>query len=265
MNELKQKLGSKVKELNPTAEVAEVADIVEVKPSLKSESGFVALTTNAMEIISENLKNQQLTSALFDVIKSPSGGATSFSVPSLSGEDSEKELVGIILDYTTPRAYWTTPEPAEGTPPECFSRDSVISSNGERCATCVHNTFGSKDGDSNAKACKESVEAILLRPDSIMPVIVRVPVSSKLLFQKYTARLSGQLIPIHGAITKITLTKAVSKGGKPYATYNFEMVRQMSADEAVRAKAYADGFKEVMQSDDVIQVPTKSDVEGEAA
>jgi hypothetical protein len=65
----------------------------------------------------ENLKNQPLTLQFFDVVKSPSGGATVFSVPCLSGDEAEKELTGIILDYTTPRAYWDTHDPVEGTPP----------------------------------------------------------------------------------------------------------------------------------------------------
>jgi hypothetical protein len=125
--------------------------------------------------------------------------------------------------------------------------------------TCVHNSFGSKDGDSNAKACKESVELFVLRPDSIMPVIVRVPVSSKVLFQKYAARLVGKLVPIYGVITKITLTKTANKTGQPYALYNFEMVRQLTADEAARAKSYAVGFKEIMASE-VVQTLPKSEV-----
>jgi hypothetical protein len=256
MSELKQKLGSKVQELKPV-EVIEVEAV---------DSGYVALTQNAIEVITENLKSQPLTSSLFDVIKSPSGGATAFSVPSLSGEELEKEIVGIIIDYTTPRAYWDTPDPVEGTPPICFSRDSVVSSNGERCLHCVHNSYGSKGEDSNAKACKEFVELFVLRPDSILPVIVRVPVSSKLLFQRYSTRLIGKLIPIHGVITKITLTKAVNKTGQPYATYNFEVVRELTADEIAQVKSYSAGFKEIMTSDDVVvHVPPKSDVEGEAA
>ena len=233
MSELKQRLESKIQELEP-------AEIVEVK---HVESGYVALNTNAMAIISENLKSQPLNQQLFDVIKSPSGGATAFSVPSLSGEEIEKEIVGIILDYTTPRAYWDTPDPVEGTPPVCFSRDSLVSHAGERCATCVHNDFGSKDGESNAKACKESVELFMLRPDSIMPVIVRIPVSSKLLFQRFLTRLIGKLIPIHGVITKITLTKAVNKTGQPYATYNFEVVRQLTPEETAQVKSYGQGSK----------------------
>jgi len=59
-----------------------------------------------MAVIKENLKHQPLSYDLFDVVKSPSGEATVFEVPGLSGAEAEKELVGIILDYTTPRAYW---------------------------------------------------------------------------------------------------------------------------------------------------------------
>ena len=32
----------------------------------------------------------------------------------------------IVLDYTTPRAYWDTPDPVEGTPPVCMSQNSIL-------------------------------------------------------------------------------------------------------------------------------------------
>jgi hypothetical protein len=216
-------------------------------------SDYVALKNNALEIINENLKNQPLSFQLFDIIKSPSGGITSFSVPGLSGEEMEKELTGIILDYTTPRAYWDTPDPIIGTPPNCYSRDSIISHEGKACNGCHLNDFGSKNGgngDSQAKACKEQVQMLLLRPDSIMPVIVRVPVSSKVIFQKYMIRLTGHMIPLSGVVTKITLDKATSKEGKPYALYNFEMVTQLGDDEAANAKAFGQKFKEVLNAAD---------------
>ena len=214
-----------------------------------TSSGYVALTNNALDIISENLKNQPLSYNLFDVIKSPSGGATVFTVPGLSGDEIQKELSGIILDYTTPRAYWDTPDPIEGTPPVCFSRDSLVSCEGNPCNRCQFNTFGSKDGDSPAKACKESVQIFLLRPDNIMPVIVRVPVTSKLIFQRYMARLIGKMIPISGVITRITLEKATSKAGKPYALYNFEAVSVLSPEETANARAFGQRFMEVLNAE----------------
>jgi hypothetical protein len=215
-------------------------------------SGYVALTNNALDVISENLKNQPLSLSLFDIIKSPSGGATVFTVPGLSGDEAEKELSGIILDYTTPRAYWDTPDPIEGEPPVCFSRDSLVSHEGKACSRCPYNDFGSNiKEDSNAKACKESVQIFLLRPDNIMPLIVRVPVSSKLIFQRYMTRLIGRMIPLSGVVTKITLEKATSKSGKPYALYNFEAVSALSPEEAVNARAFGQKFMEIVNVADI--------------
>ena len=251
MKDLKNQLNKK---LQISAQESAENPVTELIPV---ESNYVALANNALEIITENLKNQPLTYQLFDVIKSPSGGTTAFTVPGLSGDEIHKEITGIILDYSTPRAYWDTPDPIEGTPPVCYSRDSVISHDGKSCAGCPFNDFGSRnkgDGNSNAKACKESVEILLLRPDNIMPIIVRVPVSSKILFQKYMARLVGQMIPISGVVTKITLEKTTNKTGQPYALYGFEMVGVLSANEAVSAKEFGRRFGEIFNSANQVDV-----------
>ncbi len=180
-----------------------------------SPSGFIALESNALEIIKENLKNQPLSMSLFDIVKSPSGGSTVFSVPGLSGDEAAKELTGIILDYLTPRAYWDTPDPVEGTLPTCSSDNSIVSHDGKACAACPFNDYGSRDGDSSAKACKESVVLYLLRENSIMPLVVRIPASSKKIFQRYLTRLVGRMIPISSVVTKITLEKKTNKNVSP--------------------------------------------------
>ena len=217
-----------------------------------NESEYIGLTSDTLDIISANLKNQPLSHGLFDIVKSPSGGTTAFTVPSMSGEEVEKELTGIIIDYTTPRAYWDTPDPVEGTPPICFSRDSLVSYDGKPCNQCIYNEFGSKDngnGDSNGgKACKESVLLYLLRKDNIIPLIVRVPVSSKMHFLRYTTRLVSNLTPINGVVTRITLEKAVNKTGQPYAIYNFEAIQTLSKEEAVSARAYGQKFVELLNA-----------------
>jgi hypothetical protein len=247
---LKDRLNGKLSQAQ-TTELAEGRVItMPTNTSLSpSDTGYIALTTNALDIISENLKNQPLSHGLFDIVKSPSGGATVFSVPGISGEEAEKELTGIILAFTTPRAYWETAEPVEGEPPICFSRDSLVSHEGKPCSRCQFNDFGSKNGgDSNGKACKESVLLYLLRPDNIIPLIVRVPVSSKLIFLRYTTRLVSSLTPISGVVTRITLEKATSKQGKPYALYNFEAVSTLTPEEAANAKAYGQKFVELLNT-----------------
>ena len=241
---LKARLGTKLQTMQePGAIVSEPQTAL-----VPVQSGYVALTGNALGLIRDNLKNQPLSVQLFDIVKAPSGGSTVFSVPGLSGDEAERDLTGIILDYTTPRAYWNSTDPVEGMPPTCLSADSIISQDGKACALCPYNDFGSKDGESNAKACKESVLLFLLRPNNIIPLLVRVPVSSKTRFLRYSTRLISSLTPISGVVTKITLEKATSKTGKPYAQYHFEAVSVLSPEEAAQAKAFAQQFMEIVNA-----------------
>ena len=88
----------------------------------------------------------------------------------------------------------------------------------------------------------------LLRPDNILPLIVRVPVSSKMLFLKYTTRLISSLMPITGVVTKITLERTTSNAGQAYSRYIFEAANVLSTEEAATAKAFSHGFMEIMNS-----------------
>ena len=241
---LKARMNDKAEEMNAPAPFE--------NPFTALSASYAALNSNALSVIRENLKNQPMSLDLFDVVKSPSGGSTVFSMPGLTGDEAEKELTGIILDYTTPRAYWDTPDPVEGTPPACLSQNSIISTDGKACATCPYNDFGSKNGESNAKACKESVLLFLLRPQNVLPLLVRVPVTSKARFLKYAARLAGSMTAMSGVVTKITLERATSKGGKPYALFRFEAVGLLSNEDAAHARAYARQFMEIVNAADAL-------------
>jgi len=252
ITKLKSCLGDKVQYLQETEASATATNHL----ITAADGKYIALQYNAIDIIRENLKSQSLDYDMFDVVKSPSGGSTVFSVPALTGDEAEKELTGIILDYATPRAYWDTLDPIEGTPPTCLSSDSIISTDGKSCAMCPFNDFGSKDGESNAKACKESVLLFLLRPNSIMPLLVRVPVTSKTRFMKYITRLLGTMTPISSVVTKITLEKATSKSGKPYALFKFSAVDTLNQEEAALARSYGHQFAEIIHRETVM---TKTD------
>ena len=88
----------------------------------------------------------------------------------------------------------------------------------------------------------------LLRPDNVLPLLIRVPVTSKGLFLKYAARLTSTLTPLNGVVTKITLQKATSRGGKPYAVFHFEAVSALDQEEAAQAKAFARQFMEIVST-----------------
>ena len=83
---LKDRLNTKVQNIEERKNSMEETTLIEVK------SNYVALKNNAIEIIKENLKNQPLSFQLFDIIKSPSGGSTVFSVPGLSGDEAANEF-----------------------------------------------------------------------------------------------------------------------------------------------------------------------------
>ena len=244
-SKLKSRMSGKMQELQQPIEVVETTADTSLAPV---NSAYLALTNNALDIIRANLKSQPLTLDLFDIVKSPSGGSTGFEVPGLAGNVAAMELTGIVLDYTTPRAYWDSPDPVEGTPPVCLSQNSIISQDGKACAHCPYNDYGSKDGESNAKACKESVLLFLLRPNSIIPLLVRVPVTSKPRFLKYSTRLLSTLTPISSVVTKITLEKATSKQGKPYALFNFQTVSNLSPEEAAQARTFGQQFMEIVSA-----------------
>lgn len=250
ITKLKNRLGDKLQGLQENTEKRQVQAMTK-KELATVNSNYIALTNNALDIIQENLKHQPLSFQLFDIVKSPAGGATTFTVPGISGDEMYKELTGIVLDYATPRAYWDTPDPVEGTPPVCYSHDSITSYEGKACSRCPFNDFGSKDGESNAKACKESVMIFLLRPDNIMPIIIRVPVSSKLIFQRYMTRLIGKMLPLSGVVTKITLAKTTNKTGQPYSLYNFETVSKLSSEEATQARNFGQQFMKMFNDADL--------------
>jgi len=137
----------------------------------------------------------------------------------------------------------------------------MVSHEGKPCSHCVFNEFGSKEGDSMAKACKEAVELYLLRPDNIMPIIVRVPVSSKGIFQKYMTRLVSNMIPINGVVTKITLEKATSRSGQAYAQFIFEAVNMLDEGEASNLKAFSLKIMEVLTANDALPEPQEANGE----
>ena len=146
---LKGRMSGKVQELQqPTGDQNITVTSAPDTSLAPVDSTYLALTNNALDIIRANLKSQPLTLDLFDLVKSPSGGATVFEVPGLAGTEAAMELSGIILDYTTPRAYWDTPDPVEGTPPVCMSQNSIISHDGKACA------HGEPLGESNVTALR---------------------------------------------------------------------------------------------------------------
>ncbi len=60
------------------------------------------------------------------------------------------------------------------------------------------------------------------------------------------ARLIGKMLPLSGVVTRITLDKATSKAGKPYALYNFDVISILDPEEAAQARSFGQQFMELV-------------------
>ena len=161
------------------------------------------------------------------------------------------------LRRSSPASSWTTPPLGlTGIPltrwrarrPPVSATTALFRRTARPAPTVPSTTTAQKMGKRGAKACKESVLLFLLRPGNVLPLLVRVPVTSKGLFLKYAARLTSTLTPINGVVTRITLQKATSRGGKPYALFHFEAVSALGPEEAAQAKAFARQLMEAVKA-----------------
>ena len=129
----------------------------------------------AMQIFTHNLRGQKLTERNLPRVTVPPNGITLWTVPGTEGDEHHEELTGILVEYTTPRAYWDKPmEPGNTTPPSCSSHDGLkgVGDPGGACYLCPFDKFGTALGESQSgKACKEKRMLFLLRPDSILPLV----------------------------------------------------------------------------------------------
>lgn len=211
------------------------------------------------DIIESNV-GDSLSQFDLDRITMPAGGALSWTVPTLDGEESVKALEGIIVHWKEPRAYWQASfeDAGGGSPPDCSSEDSVLgrgmfgpgsehNPSGE-CAECPMSAFGSKPGESNAQACKQMRVLFMVQPESLLPQAVMLPPTSIRPMKRYFLRLASKAMPFYGVVTRLELERATSGGGIKYSVVKPSVASQLEPEAASRIRHYGDGLKSVLDS-----------------
>lgn len=175
----------------------------------------------------------------------PSGKATSFEIPTLSGDtEPVKELVAIPVLVQTTRLFWGSKNTAEGTQPDCKSDDGINGLPTERgrqlgatgaCEACPLGQWGPNN---TPPACKERRDLFLLLEGQFFPMVLSVPPSSIKIWRDYIKPLSLQGIPFWGSITKFKLTTAQNANGDPFAQLKCEFVGRVSPEEKERLSEY---------------------------
>lgn len=181
-----------------------------------------------------------------DWIKVPSGEGLSWTVTDANGEpQSVTHFESIILASHTTRAYWSTPFGSGKSPPDCRSDDCIHGvgmrwnddEEGEHsCFGCRWDEFGTAtrpDGSQGrGKACAERIWVLHLFPDSIVPGILRLPVTSFMPYKKYVqATLMGRhKTSPRCAVTRWALTREKNAEGIDYAVVSPTVARVLDRE-----------------------------------
>lgn len=201
--------------------------------------------TEANDLIRDALGGESLSIGDLDRIKVPSGGGTTWEVPTLEGEVSTKVIEGVIIHNARRRAYW--PYPMEERPddddgkPACQSNDGDfgIGDPGGDCISCPFNEFGSDIKGGPGKACKETRQLFVLTKDDLLPLVVTIPPASLANVKAYMLRLLRAQIDLKDVVTHISLEKAESGNKIKFAKVALKAGARLEPAAKARVREYA--------------------------
>jgi hypothetical protein len=208
---------------------------------VEGETSFMILAdaANAIEALRSNLEGEVLSPMDLDRVTVPAGGTTTWVIPTLDGEENAQEVVGVIVAVQNCRAYWASEFGGAGTPPDCVSEDAVTGQGdpGGVCRVCPMAEFGS-DSRGKGQACKMIKRLFLLRPSSMLPLVVNLPPTSLRPATRYLLRLAGAGLKYQGAVTRITLAKTKNSDGIAYAVAEFALAGKLDPGQAQAMEEY---------------------------
>lgn len=212
-------------------------------------------TNDLLETIKSNIGDAQINERNLDRVKMPSGGSTSWSVPTLDGDVDTKELVGVVIYSKLVRAYWTTSyDESEGNDiPDCSSPDSNRAyppgefvppadehpDGGFACATCALAKFGSGN-DGRGQACQQRRLLFLLTENDVLPFVVSLSPTSLKAASDYMLRLTRGGLPYWKVGTRVTLEK--HSDPKPHARAVFTKAFDLTPEDTTAIASYRDAL-----------------------
>lgn len=209
------------------------------------------------EIIADNFGGEQPTEFDLARVKVPSGGGTTWEVPTLGGLEPTKTLTGVLVHFKRTRAYWA-PEAETGTPPQCRAEgpDLVavgIGDPGGPCISCPHAQYGSAIDDKGdpapGQACNAKEVWFLLREGDFLPIVLPLPATSLKTAGAYRKQtLGGVGIRYSSVVTQVTLSATKNAKGDSYAVIAATVVGRLTEDEAARAKEYSREYGKLLDA-----------------
>ena len=210
-----------------------------------------AVSGNMGAALAEEMDGLTLT---FPRVKIPSGGGLAFEVPGDDPEnpDTEKEIVGVIVDHHPVNAYWADKYAGANNPPDCASIDGKVGvdldGNRKPCNSCPMNEWGTAE-DGRGKACKNMHRVYILREGEMLPLLLTLPPTSLKNLSDYIAlRVVSKGMRSYGVVTKVSLKKAQNAGGISYSQAVFALAGKLAPAQVTAMADYSLGIKSMTRS-----------------
>lgn len=209
---------------------------------------FNATPEEVAMVMQENMEGLRPT---FDRIKIPSGGGIAFEVMDENGNASPaSEITGVMIDHYPVNAYWAEKYSGANNAPDCSALDGKfgVGNPGGSCLTCPMNQWGSDPEGGKGKACKNIHRIYLLREGEAFPIMIALPPSSLGNLTQYITRLSSKFKHFSSVVTRVKLQKATNATGIVYSEAVFSKAADLTPQEFVTLKKYADSLKPAMRA-----------------
>lgn len=221
---------------------------------LVNSAEFEAQQKAMEQLLHDNLGTGLVATDLIR-IRVPAGGGKSWTVATLEGEESTKELVGVVVAWRDARAFWYTSfdESGGGALPDCYSDDSIVGHGqpaaeaGGMCANCKYSQFGSAP-KGEGQACRQSRQLLLLTEGNMLPYLVTLPATSIRPARQYFMKLAGQKAHYWAVETRLTLESDKSGAGIIYSKAVLSFAGKLPQEGLLQARAYHNFFKQLFST-----------------
>jgi hypothetical protein len=92
----------------------------------------------------------------------------------------------------------------------------------------------------------------VLRPHTILPIVVSLPPTSIQPLRKYLMRLVGNSVPYYGAVTRFGLER-IQSGGFTWSVVVPSLARVLTDEELEASKRYSDAFRTGLNQTEVVR------------
>ncbi len=203
-------------------------------------------------ILEANLGGERLRPGDLDTVKIPTGGMTQWAVDGPEGQSFVPALTGIVVHMHNQRAYYQGEYAGGNEKPDCSSNDGhtpygnpgdELRLAGKSCDDCPLSQFGS--GKNGGQACRQSRRVYLVRPGSLLPIVLTLSPTSLANIRKYLLRLGTT--PYWSVVTKFSLKQAVNKSGIKYAVAIPESVGKLDDAQVSHVENFREALIESMR------------------